>query len=145
MARSRIKGQEVSVLIVRGGVLEAELTDIQSFTFEPLFEVKDQGYLGEKTNLKDDIFNGCRFDMELHMHSDDWWRFLNAMRDRAQRRTPDLVFNISGVLSYPNGQTPTLTIPDAFFASSPTSIATRGDYVTVRLEGQASDYEVAFS
>lgn len=141
----RIKGQEVSILITTDGSLEDTLTDIQNFNLEPEFEVKTQGYLGEKTNRKDEIYNGVKFDFELHLHKQDWFVFQKRIKDRAQRITPDTQFNITGVFSFPNGETPTLIIPDAFFNSQPLSISSRGDYVKVKLQGEAEDFDVVTS
>jgi hypothetical protein len=136
----RIKGQEVTVLVTQGGVLQDTLTDIQSFEVEAQFEIKSMGYLGEVSNRKDEIYNGCKFTMELHLHTQDWFNFQQQIKNKAQRLSPSLIFNISSVLSFPNGQTPSLTIPDAHFGPNPLSISSRGDYVKVKLEGESSDF-----
>ncbi len=142
MAEQRIKGQEVAVIIVRDSVLEDTLDAIQNFNVEGEFEIKTAGYLGEKTNRKDEVFNGVKFDMELHLHNQQWFRFLKAIKDRAQRITPDVIVNITSVLSFPNGDTPSILIPDAKFGANPLNISARGDFVKVKLQGEASDYEL---
>lgn len=141
----RIKGQEVSVLITRAGALEDTLVDIQNFNLEPEFEIKSMGYLGEKTNRKDDIYNGCKFDLELHLHKQDWFAFQQAMKDRSQRNTPDVVFNITAVLAFPVGDTPSILVPDVHFGPNPLNVTSRGDYVKVKLEGEADDFQVTLS
>lgn len=141
MSKQRIRGQEVQVLITRGDSLEDTLTEIQSFNFEPEFEIKSQGYLGEKTNRKDDIYNGCKGDMELHLHSQDWFRFLTAIKDRAQRVTPDLVINVVAVCNFPDGTTPSVLFPDVKFGSTPVSISSRGEYVKVKMSFECDDFE----
>lgn len=141
MPAQRIKGQEVAILIVRDSTLEDTLTDIQNFNLELELEIKSQGYLGEKTNRKDDIFNGVKFDMELNIHTQDWFNFQSAIVSRAKRLTPDVQFNITGVFSFPNGDTPTLLIPDCKFGPNPMTISSRGDYVKLKLAGEADDYE----
>ncbi len=145
MPSQRIKGQEVAVLITRDGELEDTLTDILSFNTEPELEVKSQGYLGEKTNRKDDIYNGCKFDMELHLHKQVWFSFLASIVARAKRETPDLVINITAVMSFPDGSTPTVLLPDVKFGPVPHSISSRGDYVKVKLSGECDDFEVTQS
>jgi hypothetical protein len=137
----RIKGQEVSVNIVKDGELQTSLNDVISFNIEILMETKAQGYLGETTNRHDDIFNGVKFDMELNLHNADWFDFQAAIVDRARRKTPDTEFNIVTTLVYPNGQEVTVTIPDAKFGATPLSISSRGEYVKVKLEGMADDYQ----
>lgn len=142
MTAQRLKGQEVSIIITRGGQLEAELVDVKSCEFTPQFEIKEQGYLGEKTNRHDDVYNGVKGSMELHVHSGDVFDFIGAVKDRAQRNAPDLVFNISGIFSFPSGETRTMTIPDAKFGATPISTNDRGDYTAVKFEFAADDFQV---
>src|SRR5574343_670642 len=134
----RIKGQETTVTITRDGNLEAELTDILSFnvTFES--EVRTQSYLGEKFERYDDIFKGMKFDMEMHSHSQDWVPFVKALLDRQMRKNPNIVFNITSTLLYPNGDTPTITLPDVKFGSVPLSLGGRSDYLKFKFEGSTS-------
>jgi hypothetical protein len=141
----RIKGQEVAILITQDSQLQDTLTDIQNFNLEAQFEIKSQGYLGEKTNRKDEIYNGCKFDLELNLHKQDWFTFQNNIKNRAQRITPDTIFNITGVFSFPNGDTPTVLIPDVHFGPQPLNITSRGDYVKVKLEGEADDFNATTS
>ncbi len=142
MTTQRIKGQEVSIIITRGGELEAELVDVKSCEFTPQFEIKEQGYLGEKTNRHDDIFNGVKGSLELHIHSGDVFDFIQAIKDRAQRNAPDLVFNVAGVFVFPSGETRTLTVPDCKFGAVPISTSDRGDYTACKFEFAADDYQV---
>jgi hypothetical protein len=141
----RIKGQEVTVLISDNGVLQDTLTDIQNFEMELQFEIISKGYLGEPSNRKDEIYNGAKFTMELHLHTEDWFNFQSDIKARAQRVQPDLIFNITAVLSFPNGDTPTVLLPDCKFGAQPMSIRSRGDYVSVKLEGEVGDYTPALS
>lgn len=138
----RIKGQEVSLLIVQDGELQNTLVDIQNFNMEMSLETKEQGYLGEKTNRVDSIFNGVKFDMELHLHTQDYLSFVQAIHDKAQRLTPDVVFNITGVFSFPNGDQPELLLNDVAFGAIPQNIGARGDYVKLKLQGVCSDIEI---
>lgn len=138
----RIKGQEVSVILTRDGVTENELTDISNFNAELEMEQISQGYLGMKTELKDDIFKGVKGDMELNIHSSDIFPFAQAVLDRTKRNTPDVVFNIAGVFSFPNGETVNLRISDVKFGALPFNTGSRADYVKVKLDFVAED--VAF-
>src|SRR5579862_8592571 len=115
MPAQRIKGQEVQVLFVRASALEDTLTDTQDFEFEPKIELKEAGYLGETTNRHDEIFNGCKFTGTLHLHSQLWFSYNQAIIARARRQVPDTVFNISAVWNFPNGDTPTVLLPDVHF------------------------------
>lgn len=132
-------------MIVRDGSLEDTLTDVRNFSAELELEIKSEGYLGEKTNRKDEIYNGVKFDMELHVHSQDFLRFVIGILDRAKRNTPDIKVNISGVFAMPNGETPTFLIPDAKFGAIPINAGSRGDFVSVKLSGEGDDVSISFS
>lgn len=145
MASQRIKGQEISILIVRDGVLEAELTDIQNFNMEFMTEQIAQGYLGEKSERHDEIFKGVKGDFEIHNHSQDYFTFVSAVLDRAKRNTPDTVFNISAVLFFPNGQTPTVLFPDVKFGPMPFNTGSRSDYAVGKIDFVVGDVDIQFS
>jgi hypothetical protein len=137
----RIKGQEVSILVTTDGDLEAEITDVKNCEITLNFELKDEGYLGEKTNRKDEIFNGVSGTLEIHVHSGDPFDFAGKIKERAQRTTPDRVFNIAGVFSFPSGEIRSITVPDAKFGPVPISTSDRGDYVSMKFEFAAEDYD----
>lgn len=134
----RARGQEVTVLITRGSVLEAEFTDVLSFNAEDTFELKEQGFLGQKSKKYETIYNGSKFDLEMQLHSTDWWKFKQAVRAKATREQPDLVFNISGLVEFDNGQSALVTFPDVAFGPMPENVPQREDYVKVKLSGACS-------
>jgi hypothetical protein len=138
----RIKGQEVELNVTRGGALEDSLTDIRSFDLELQYDLKQEGYLGQTTDMYDDVFKGVKFNMELHLHTQEWLTFLKALEDRSRRVTPDVVFSITGTFSFPNGDTPILTLNDVKFANVPHNVPSRGDYVSVKLSGGCSELDV---
>lgn len=142
-APQRIKGQEVTVLVIRADQLEDTLTNVVDFSVEPKVELKEQGYLGEKSNRYDEVFNGAKFNITLHLHTQAWLAFQNAIIQRAQRITPDVVFNITAVMEFPNGDTPSVVLNDVFFGAQPMDIKGRGDYVAVKLEGACSEWSAA--
>lgn len=131
----RIRGQEVALAIVRDGDLERELVDIQNFNVSFVSETQIQAYLGEPGDRTDDIFKHVKFDMELHVHSQDWGPFIRAVVDRQTRRTPDVTFNISALMFFPNGQTQTIALNDCKFGEFPVNVSSRGDYVKLKLDG----------
>lgn len=141
MPDQRIKGQEVQILIVRAGQLEDTLVDIQSFNLSVDTALLSVGYLGEKTNRKDYIFNGIKGDLQLHLHKSAWFDFVASVIAKAKRETPDVEFNITGVMFFPNGEIKTMLIPDVAWGEIPHNVNSRGDYVSVRLQFEASDWE----
>jgi hypothetical protein len=141
----RIKGQEVSVLLVRDNALEDTITDIQSLDIDHMLEVISKGYLGEPTERKDEIYKGVKFKLELHIHTQDVFKLEQAIINRAKRITPDTQINITGTFSFPNGDTPSMLLSDCKFGAIPHKVSSRGDYVQITLEGEVSDLTVQFS
>ena len=88
-------GQDVSILIVVNGVLQSTLTAISSFNIELELEVLSKGYLGEKTERKDTVYKGIKFDGELNPFTEDVFTFAQAVLNKAKRLTPDVLFNIT--------------------------------------------------
>lgn len=141
----RIKGQEVSVLVTMDGELQAEITDIQNFGITLQLELLQQGYLGETSDRYDEVFKGAKFDFEMHTHSQDYWTLVASIIDRARRKTPNLVFNIVATLSYPNGDTPTVTLPDVSWGPSAVNAPARADYVKIKMEGGVGEPDIETS
>jgi hypothetical protein len=142
MSDVRIKGQETEVLLIVDGEVFDTVTDVRSFEVAAKLETKEEGYLGEKTNRYDEIFNGVRGRMELHFENPDVFDLMFKIVDRAKRRTPGTQINIKSTLNFPSGDRTRVIIQDAYFGEMPVSFASRGDYGTVSLDFQASDISV---
>jgi hypothetical protein len=138
----RIKGQDVEIMIVADNVAQSTITDIRSFEVESQMEILREGYLGETTQRRDDIFNGVRGKMELHFENKDVFDLIQTITDRARRRTPGTIVNIKATLRFPNGQRPRVLIPNVFFGPIPMNFGSRSDYGTVTLDFESSDVTV---
>jgi len=138
----RIKGQETVVRIIRNGVVETELTDIQNMEITWDLELLDEGYLGETTNRKDDVFRGMSGRMTLHMEGDGPFEFVNALVNRARRKVPMFSVDILTVLKFPGGSSPKINLPDCRFGGVPMGFQERGEYVTIDLEFACSEYQI---
>ncbi len=138
----RVKGQECNVIIVQDSQVQDTLTEISNFNGELSFEIKTQGYLGEKTNRKDYIYNGAKFDFEMHTHSQGWVTLVQAQLSLAKRTTPNTVFNITLVLEYPNGDTPSALFSNCSFGALPINVAGRGEYVKHKVVGESDDVDI---
>lgn len=138
----RIKGQEVQVLLIVDGEVQDTITDVRSFEIASKLELKEEGYLGEKTNRYDEIFNGIRGRMELHWENQDVLDLIASIVDRAKRRTPGTQINVKATLNFPNGDRPRIMVPDVHFGEVPLSFGSRGDFGTVGVEFSASDWSI---
>ncbi len=141
----RIKGQEVRVIMVSPAGLETSLSDVQSFEVEPMMEVLSEGYLGETTERKDDIFKGCRGTMEINLEQTAYFEFIDGVVLRSQRRTPASArYNVMATMDFPNGTSVRVLMENIFFGAPPVTIGSREDYVTVSLEFECSEVKYLF-
>ena len=137
----RLKGQEVTITVMQDGVEVASLRDTKNFTLTPNFDRLAEGYLGETSDRYDEIFKGVSFELEAHLEDPGFVTFIEAVRNRAQRRTPTTGINIFATLNFPDGQRVRIVLRDCFFADIPFNVGSRSDYGSVKLSGAASDFE----
>lgn len=141
MPSQRIRGQEVEILLIVDGVVQENITSVRSFEVAAKLEIKEEGYLGEKTNRYDEIFNGMRGRLELNFENAAPFDLMFAIIDRAKRRTPGTQINVKATLNFPSGDRPRILVSDVFFGEIPFNFASRSDYGTVGLEFQAEDVQ----
>ena len=138
----RIKGQEVTVTVISPNGPERSLGDVQSFEIEPMLEVLSEGYLGETTERKDDIFKGVSGSMEINLEQTDFFVFQNAIIERSQRRIPAAnVISVNATLAFPDGTFQNILMEDVFFGATPMSVGSREDYVSVSLDFECSEVQ----
>jgi hypothetical protein len=142
VANLRARGDDLEIRIIVDGVLQSAITAISNFNFEIKTEQKDEGFLGEKTNRHDHIYNGCKFDFELQLPTADMFDLAKKIIDTAKRNTPDVQFTISGTFFFANNVTKAIVISDAKFGPIPMSTGGRGDYTKVKIDGAADDFEI---
>ncbi len=140
--RQRVRGQESEVRMIKDGVLYDTITKITNFNAELMLEVISQGFLGGTTEEKDEIFNGVKYGFEAQLDGPEWFDMEMAILKRAQRLTPDVQFTVVSTLYFPDGRTRIIVIPDAKFGAIPLTIGSRKDYVTVKIDGEASGREI---
>lgn len=136
----RVKGQETEVLLVLDGKVQNTITTIKSFEIAFQLEILKEGYLGETTDRRDEIFRGVRGKLELHINNQDIFDLVQSVVDRAQRRTSGVKVNVKSTINFPNGQRPRIIIPDVSFGEVPLNFAGRSDYGTVSLDWEASNF-----
>jgi len=141
----RIKGQEVTVNVAVGSSLELSLTDITNFNASIKVEPLQQGFLGEFSDRVDMVYKVTGFDFEVQLHTQDYLRFAQSIKDKAQRLTPDVTFNITVVLQFPNGETPTVVLPDCSFGEIPLNVPGRAEYVKSKIQGLVSNHETIYA
>jgi hypothetical protein len=136
---SRLKGQEVEIRVVNAGNVVTSIAAIATFNEQVMLETKQDGFLGEVVDRFDDILRGYGFDLEFQVSEAAWIDLQTAIIDRAQRKTPEVTFNVIRTDFYANGDTLIVTYSDVKFGAQPLSIASRGDFVKVKIEGKSSE------
>jgi hypothetical protein len=139
MPSYRVRGQEVSVQVVQNGRIVAELTDVKSFDVEFQMDVMKEGYLGEFTDRRDDMFKGISGKIEFHIENNAPFDFINAIVQRSQSRVKGTQFNVQSTINLPNGQVKRLLVNDIFFSNVPVNVSGRSDYVTYSLPYEAAE------
>ena len=144
MGDNRLKGQEVSILVNRGGVLEDQLNEINNFTFNDLLEIITKGYLGRKTEDKDMIFKGVDGSFNLDIAAASYFRFRQATIDKAMNLN-ETEINIAGVFQFPDsGDVVTLSFPNCAFGQLAHNVGARADYVSVAIPFACSEAKATF-
>ena len=136
---ARLKGQEVEIRVVNAGNVVTSIAAVATFNEQVMLETKQDGFLGETVDRFDDILRGYGFDLEFQVAEAAWIDLQSAIIDRAQRKTPEVVFNVIRTDFYANGDTLIITYSDVKFGAQPLSIASRGDFVKVKIEGKCSE------
>lgn len=144
MAEQRIKGQEVSILLALDGQIQTAFQDVRSFEVSVQLEILSEGYLGETSKRRDDIYHGISGSMELHYERAEVFLFIQQLVDRARRRgaaTGSRVI-IKASLMMPNGQRPRIVIENPAFGEIPLSFGSRSDFGSIKLSFEAEDFAV---
>lgn len=128
----RLKGQEISLSMSDDvdGVVEG-LDLIQSFEFEFMFDILQEGYLGETEDRFDEIYKGVSGSMTLHLDKGAWFDLTQKVQDRAQRRdgATDTVFTVTATFEFPDAVERRLVFEDIFFGALPGSFGGRDEYM----------------
>lgn len=139
MAEQRVKGMEVQLILVLNGAPQATITDIVNWEMTWQFEIKKQGYLGESTERRDEVFLGIATRAEYHFENQDIFKLIQAIQDRAKRRVPGNKINMKSTLNFPNGDRPRVLVPDLFFGNLPMNFPGRTEYGAITLDAEAAD------
>ncbi len=142
MTAQRIKGQEISLLLVEDDVPLMEINDVRSFEMAAQLEIIKEGYLGEKTDRRDSIYRGFRGKMDVHFEGRQIIDFSRRIIDKAKRRVPGARINCKVTLAFPSGSRVRVLLKDLEFGEIPMGFGSRSDYGTISLEFEGEDYTI---
>lgn len=137
----------MTVRIARGRAVESTITAIKDITIQFDFATLEEGYLGETTMRKDDIFNGVSGSMTIDAEGQEVFELLDFIKRRAQRSATignlaDARINATATYAFPNGQRPRILVRDMKFDAAPIAAPSRDAYVNVALSYKAEDCRV---
>jgi hypothetical protein len=135
----RLKGQETAVTFVTADGAEESVADVKSHDLQYDREILSEGYLGQTTEQKDDIFKGISGKLEFHVKSADVLDLIARINNKTRRRLPGEQFQIVDTMSFPDGQVRRVMVPNAVFGAIPLSTPSRDDFVTVSFDYAAED------
>lgn len=140
MAESRIRGQEVTVRLTRGGALEASLTAIKDFTCTFDFQTLEEGYLGETNKRFDFIVNGCSGAFTIDAESPELFTFIAFLTDLGSRRVNPNQQNVNSTTRYQfsDGQVGRLRISRMAFDPASLAAPARDAYVNTSFSYKAA-------
>jgi hypothetical protein len=141
----RIKGQDTAIQVLAGPAgaprPQFSLSDLRNFEVAFVFDISQEGYLGEKSDRYDETYKGFRGSMELHAEDAGIFNFIQLLADRARRRGgPIAVINVNTTLQFPNGNRPRVAFRDCSFGEIPLGFTGRADFVTMKLDFKGSDF-----
>ena len=140
-AANRVKGQEVSIAITVDGSLQTQIDTIQSCEIEFEMELMEEGYLGEVADRVDAVFKLMRLSLTGHANSQAYLELADSIVKRAQNRSGGAVqIDVVGSFAFPNGDFPSIVVPDVYFESIPFNIGGRNEFVEFPLAGKGSRY-----
>lgn len=134
----RIRGQEVQVRITLNNQILRTLTAVENLTVTANISLLEKDYLGDTTTRLDEMFKGASFELSFDPESTDCFKLIQAIIDRASRRTAqsNVHINVVATFSFPNGQRPRVTLGDCKFSDIPIGVGGRDQYVNVKLSGK---------
>lgn len=124
--------------MTQDGETLAQLDSIKESEISFKLEVLQEGYLGETSDRYDEILKGVTVTFTAHTTGPTVFDIIQAVVDRATRRTPGTKFNFKTTLQWPNGQRRRVVINDVSFGEIPTTLPDRGQYAALKFSLSAS-------
>lgn len=138
----RIKGQEIQVRLTKGGDLVRTLTACESLTFTVKVDILRKSYLGETTDRRDEIYRGVALELSWDAESADVLDILQAIADRASKRTAagDAQINVTFSIAF-QGKRARISVPDLKFQDPGLSVSGRDQYVPFKISAEAPAFK----
>jgi hypothetical protein len=135
----RLLGQDVTIRLVKDGVVMSDIAAIGSFDDSVDTEVKQEGFLGQTADTFSDVFSGYKGNLEFQTARSGWNEFVAAVVARATRADPGIVFNVIRCDIYPGGDSTVYTYLDVAWGPTASTLASRKDFHKVKMSFSCSE------
>lgn len=135
----RLKGQETTAVFVSSNGTEDSVADVKSLSIQFDRDILSEGYIGQTTEQKDDIFKGVSGKIEFHVRKAQVLDLVQRINEKTKRRLPGELFQIVSTMSFPEGGRRRVIVPDAKFGAIPIESPSRDDFVTLTFDFAAED------
>ena len=142
MSEQRIKGQETIIEVTKDNEVVDAITDVRSMEVAGVMEILSEGYLGETSDRRDEIFKGVRGRIEMHLEKSATLDFMMDIINRATRRDPSVKVNFKTTLQFPSGERRRILIRNIFFGEMPLGFGGRAEYGTFGIDFESGDRPV---
>jgi hypothetical protein len=138
----RLLGQDVTVRLVRDGVVIAEVATIGSFDDSMDTEIKQEEFLGHTSADYSEVFDGFSGNLEFQSSKSGYVEVALAIEARATRADPSIVFNVVRTDQYANGDSNIFVYKDVAWGPMPSTIGNRKEFVKHKLSFKCSERQV---
>lgn len=141
--QDRITGQDITVRIIRDGVLLNNITTIKSISFTFEIARSEDEFIGEVAMRYDMKFNGLAVKIEAQSENRGSVDLINAIVQKAQRRAGGAIrVDIACTLIWPNGDKTSLLAKNLAFADIPFGFDSRKDFGKIELDGKTGEFTI---
>ena len=131
------KGQNCTLTMLKDGAADPSIANVRDASFQYENEIQKDGYLGEKTDRRSQVFSGVTGKLTMNYESKNALLILEAVKQRAQ---DNLIvdFTIKFQIETSDG-TATVVIPNVAFGPIPVNFGSRSEKSTIELSFEAED------
>lgn len=129
-ADPRVLGQQTQVAFILDGEVVSQTFAIKSNSLNFQMEILTEGYLGETTNRRDNVFNGMAGSVDLHFSNVRLFTFVQALVDAARRRVQGVNMNVKHTYQFMNNRRAIVVLPSVSVGEIPLNNGGRAEFVT---------------
>lgn len=136
---TRLIGQDTVVTLIADNVPLVTIDTIKSCDITIQTEILKEGFLGQTTDLRDEVFKGIAGKIEAQMSGKELLDLASAVMNRAKNRSSGVRVTVKSTFQFPGGDRALFVIPDVKFGNIPISNKGRTEYVDISLDFEADD------